>query len=331
MKKSLASAIALSALIATSSFAADLPSRKEPIVTPPPPPMWAGFYAGLNIGYGFGQSSSVSTSGIPVDPWAQNARRTFGRFTETSRALAAANGDVIGVNQNGVIGGGQIGYNYEVYQRVIVGVETDIQGSGISGSGNKYGSEVDTLNYGGIQPLVDRTTYGGGAVNAGINWFGTLRGRIGYLVTPDLMLFGTGGFTYGEVYGRVDPSAVSVFTIAQSSANNRGRYEGTQIGVPSNGNKTALNTGWNAGGGFEWMFSPNWSTKIEAFYYNLGQQSVSSALATSQITPRVLAVANFTGWQLYSSNVINYNGIILRAGLNYHFDLSRSLPVVAKF
>jgi outer membrane immunogenic protein len=53
MKKALFSATAIAlALTAGSTFAADLPSRKEaPIyVPPPPPPMWTGFYVGLNAG-----------------------------------------------------------------------------------------------------------------------------------------------------------------------------------------------------------------------------------------------------------------------------------------
>lgn len=148
MKKSLASAIALSALIATCSFAADLPSRKEPIVTPPSPPMWTGFYAGLNIGYGVGTSNSITTSGAPYDPWAQS-QSFFSptRWTERSQAFSAANSSSFSISQAGVLGGGQIGYNYLYRDTYLVGVETDFQGSGISGSGSQYSLVSDELYY----------------------------------------------------------------------------------------------------------------------------------------------------------------------------------------
>src|SRR5271165_2690309 len=71
MKKR-ASALALAmALSAGSALAADLPSHKAPPYIPPPPaPMWTGFYAGLNAGYGWATDSSVTTaSGAAADVW----------------------------------------------------------------------------------------------------------------------------------------------------------------------------------------------------------------------------------------------------------------------
>ena len=67
MKKILfaVSAVAL-ALSAGSAMAADLPSYKAPPVYIPPPPMWTGFYAGLNAGYGWGTSL---TPPLPVCPF----------------------------------------------------------------------------------------------------------------------------------------------------------------------------------------------------------------------------------------------------------------------
>ncbi len=57
MKKTLCAALTLAALTNTA-FAADLPSRKAPAVAPPPP-MWTGFYAGLNLGGTWSNSNSA--------------------------------------------------------------------------------------------------------------------------------------------------------------------------------------------------------------------------------------------------------------------------------
>jgi hypothetical protein len=62
MKRLLISAVSLAAL-SNSAFAADLPSRKEPVAAPPPPMMWTGFHIGLNAGgtWGAGGNTNIST------------------------------------------------------------------------------------------------------------------------------------------------------------------------------------------------------------------------------------------------------------------------------
>jgi outer membrane immunogenic protein len=86
---------AISALTASSAFAADLPVKAAPFA-PAPVATWTGFYIGANLGYGW------------------------------------ANGSVAGVGSetlSGVIGGGQLGYNWQV-GNVVFGIEGDFQGSG---------------------------------------------------------------------------------------------------------------------------------------------------------------------------------------------------------
>jgi len=81
----------------------------------------------------------------------------------------------------------------------VIGAETDFQGTSITG-GNQgnyaglYDSPYVGSNTGLLTPLV---TGNGG--NLGLPWFGTVRGRVGYLLTPTLLLYGTGGFAYGGV------------------------------------------------------------------------------------------------------------------------------------
>lgn len=180
--KSVISAFALAGtLVAGAAHAADLPSRKDaPVYVPPPVFSWTGFYAGLNVGGG----------------WTDNSAR--------------------GGQASGVIGGGQIGYNYQLSPLFVVGVETDFQGTSLSTRNNGW------FNAGASLP-----------------WFGTVRGRAGLaLLDSHLLVYGTGGFAYGEV-------------------NN------AWAGVSN------VRTGWTAGGGVEWAFLPNWSAKVEYLYTDL--------------------------------------------------------------
>jgi len=52
MKKLLLTSAAL-AVLTGSAFAADLPTKKAPPAPPAPAPVWTGFYAGVNAGYGW--------------------------------------------------------------------------------------------------------------------------------------------------------------------------------------------------------------------------------------------------------------------------------------
>ena len=231
------SAIAL-ALTAVSAFAADLPSRKEAPVyippPPPPPPMWTGFYAGLNIGGGWSANSS-NNSYLPYADTTYAIGST--PFSGASPNLFfLPGGGQTNNNTGGVVGGGQIGYNYQFGNAFVIGAEADIQGTSISG-GNQgnyagaYSSPYAVSNTGLLSPLV---TGNGG--NLSLPWFGTVRGRAGYLITPTLLLYGTAGFAYG---------GVDAFQQASTF------------------------TGWTAGGGAEWLFAPHWSAKAEYLYVNL--------------------------------------------------------------
>lgn len=326
MKKHLTALVSLTALAATSAMAADLPTRKDPIAAPPPPSMWSGAYAGLNFGYGIGTSNSVTTSGVPFDPWAESQR--FSRYyTERSLAFSAANSSNFSMSQGGVLGGGQIGYNYMIIDRYLIGFETDFQGSAISGANSQYSMVSDELYFATNTEFSRRNTLGGGSVSAGINWFGTARGRVGYLITPNLLAFGTGGLTYGDVHANVSPVAYSAFSIRKNGGL---QPYGVSPAFSFPGSQNSLLVGWNAGGGFEWMFMSNWSVKAEAIYYNLGSVNVSNQLATQTVNYNRLIGGNETGWALFSNTKVNFAGIIARMGVNYHFNLA-SLPIVPKF
>ncbi|WP_204277303.1 outer membrane protein, partial [Klebsiella oxytoca] len=78
----------------------------------------------------------------------------------------------------------QIGYNWLAAPRWVVGLEADLQASGIRGSAY----QVTT------PPFADQT---GTGVSKSIGWFGTVRGRVGFLIDPQWLLYATGGLAYG--------------------------------------------------------------------------------------------------------------------------------------
>jgi len=117
-------AAAASAVLASVAVAADLPTTKgPPVYTPPPPPpfSWTGVYVGGQVGYEWGTSDGSFTQVVP--PVVGAAVIPGGTFFRS-----------FGHNAEGVVGGGHIGYNYQINQ-FVVGVEGDVNGSSYEGSG----------------------------------------------------------------------------------------------------------------------------------------------------------------------------------------------------
>jgi outer membrane immunogenic protein len=295
--------------LASSAIAADLPSKKEISPPPSPAPLWAGFYAGLNIGGGVGTSSAVQTNGYGAyDPVSQTYGMPWG-FASPYRSGTTT------LNQRGVVGGGQIGYNYQINKNILIGAEADFQGSSVQGGGTSYGFASATSPVNNVTHFQDGLVYSG----AGINWIGTVRARVGYLVTPSILLFGTGGFAYGNTWANVNSWGYHWHPFNPSVP--------SDIVFPSYQSTNNVSVGWTAGGGAEWMFLQNWSAKVEAIYYNLGSQNVTgqySPLLNERYTQSLFAFI------AAARTNVSYNGVIARAGVNYHFNLG-SAPVVAKF
>jgi outer membrane immunogenic protein len=287
-------------------------------------PMWGGFYAGLNAGYGFGTNDkSYVTAGGP-----QGFSSLFNGVPSTMplSGVTLAQSGTAGNNQNGFLGGAQVGYNYQIGDNYVVGIETDIQGANIAGSGIFAGGgfNVNGANNGYA------TSIGGVNISSGVDWLGTARGRVGYLLTPNLMAYATGGFSFGGAQANVTNLAYSSYYDPTFPV--PGTPPGIQPYFGSTAQKQTL-LGWNAGAGMEWMVSDNWSVKAEALYWNLGNMNVSTTSVSPAIGSAYWGVGTSPRFTLPSQVVIgganiNYQGIIARAGVNYHFS-SVAAPVVA--
>ena len=214
-------------------------------------------------------------------------------------------------NQSGFMGGAQIGYNYQWSNNILLGVETDIQGTNTRGAGRTstgYLSEE-------AGTIVNANTIGSTVVQGGLDYLGTVRGRIGYLWNPTLLVYGNGGFAYGGTWGNVAQTAANSTTLTLG-----GNVFGTSLLRVGGGQQSQLLTGWTAGGGIEWMFMPNWSLKAEALYWDLGRMNVNTISYVSD--------ASSSGWGRTS---VNYSGVTARAGINYHFNWVGSAPINAKY
>jgi outer membrane immunogenic protein len=268
MKRILTATLSLVALSAAPALAADLPVK-----APAPAPMmapvwnWNGFYIGVNGGYSWGGSSRDVTFFNPV----------------TGVALTTGTGGD-DRHMDGGLFGGQIGYNWQMSNWVF-GLEFDAQWTG------QKGDTTVLCPVAGCFGTAARPT--AATLEDKLDWFSTFRGRLGFTVTPNVLLYATGGAVWGEVETNVSLTAL------------------TAAGVPvtSFGSNKTDRFGWTVGAGIEAMFAPNWSAKIEYLYVDLGSIDNSAILPAS------------SGRALGASVSSRITDNIIRAGINYHFSL----------
>jgi len=294
MKTHAVALAAFTALVASHATAADLRAKTPAYKAPPPVVGWSGFYVGGNAGYGWA-NSSVGFAGdnfvgaFLVDPGTVFAGATpLGPASFRSQGLSA---------------GLQAGYNWQVSPAWLVGFETDINWSRIDGdgqSGNLLAPGVPLFQ----TMIVDRK----------ISSYGTVRARLGWLPTPDVLIYGTGGFAYGRIRESVTESLTSPVLLAGSpvSVTGNGTSLACAIAAPClTGSSSRIATGWAAGFGGEYAVSPNVSVKAEYLYLNLGDDSFHA-----------VAPATAPGFPIPASITAAYNHINLhtvRIGINYRF------------
>jgi len=193
----------------TAAMAADLA---------PPAPMvydWTGGYFGLNAGAAW-NNSSIDFS---VDPLG-------------SSSFAGLGSNIDG-NQTAFTGGAEMGYNWQM-DSLVVGLETDFNYLGFSDS--------QSFDDGLASPVVT------GNLQLEANWFGTVRGRLGF-AADNMLFYGTGGLAYGNLKAEGNIT------------------DGTDF---LSGSDSNVNWGWTVGAGMEYAVNQNWILGAEYLYVDLG-------------------------------------------------------------
>lgn len=284
MRRFLVALIAAMSTVASSliGHAADMPV-KAPVAVAAPAYNWTGFYIGANIGGGWG---SRSVNYTPNDP------ATSFYFSPAGFGGAPPSGSF---TTSGVIGGLQLGYNWQFNRNWLVGLETDFNWSGMKGSGSSSGA---------ILAIIPFTA----SVDEQIKWFGTVRARLGYLPADNLLVYVTGGLAYGKVDH--SGSYVNNSAFAATIPNIGGFSVFCNPGTCLAGSSSDVATGWTVGGGLEFALWKNITLKAEYLYVSLGSKSLTET-----------ALRPFPGTLpgSFNANYDSTNFNVGRVGVNYRF------------
>ena len=240
-----------------SAVAADLS------VTPPPAapavlPDWVGFYVGIHGGGGWGHTS--------FDP----------AFVSNSPLLLAVAPPE--ASPKGGVFGGQVGYNWQ-WGPAVGGLELDFSGADIK----------ETSTFFIPIPILTRFTF---TREAKIDELASVRGRLGYLLFPNLLLYGTAGVGWGH---------------SQLNTTQLDNISGTLVSSTSFSNEI----GWVAGAGGEWKFWDHWLLRGEWLHYDFSwhnDNATPNFFFPGVITPPFAILVN-------TRNKVD----VARAALSYKF------------
>ena len=296
MRKIVRAAVAGSALLGgvAAANAADMPLKAVPAPVAAAVFSWTGFYVGANVGGAWTPGNGGSDFGPLFPPFIVLAPQA------AIPTLFPGQLDVLpgGGSRSGVIGGGQIGYNWQVNQFVL-GVEADVVGTGLKGS-----SASATRSFGA--PILLATVNQTVTLNSGqIDWMASFRGRAGFAANQALF-YVTGGAAVASIGG-------TTTTVVN----------GPGIAIPagtftaSNGG-TSTRWGWTIGGGIEWAFSQNWSVAGEYRHTDFGRRGITFDIPSGLAAAPVFATGT-------TSSRLTVDQATLR--VNYRF----GGPVVARY
>ena len=244
MKAVFGGMIGAALLCAGAANAADLavPAYKAPVAVPAF--SWTGWYIGGNIGGGWGEntSSNVTLGGVDLN-------------------AAGLDTSFLNSKPNGIIGGAQIGYDWQVNHSWVAGVVADFQGANIQGSGGASASGFIP----GFGPVEASAT-----ATENLRYLGTVRGRLGW-TTGNWMLYGSGGLAYGSVNSTetVSVSGQGQTVDLSSAANSETRF------------------GWAGGVGVNYAMTQNWIVGVDYLHYDLGRTSVTDPTAQLTVDQKV--------------------------------------------
>jgi outer membrane immunogenic protein len=204
---------------------------------------WTGCYIGGNLGGGWGRE----TVSIP------NLAETTGVPGLAGVSLPSVTG-----NTSGVLGGGQVGCNYQFAPNWVIGIEGDGEGANIKGDA------AESVSF--TNPSTGAFETVNGTAHAQTDWIASITGRLGWTWNP-VMLYAKGGAAWaGDKYSADLPAF--------------NEHIATSVTRP----------GWTVGGGVEWVFWYNWSAKVEYDFYDFSTSNLTlpgTILGVSEVVPGV--------------------------------------------
>ena len=228
---------------------------------------WTGFHVGANLGIGVARDD------------------TSAPFNEVGSLIPVSGAEQFTLTPLGVVGGGQLGYDWQATRHWVAGVEADLQGTSQQDS-------VCLVCGNSVDPAVPG--HFGTTMAQRIDWFGTLRGRVGWTDGP-ILYYATAGLAYGHI--KTDERVDTIpFTTG---------------GISTVGSFSQVNVGWTAGAGAEAHLYGNWSAKAEYLYLDLGAVSGNVFAPEAANLNNVIILSENRG---FSSAIHDH---IFRLGVNY--------------
>jgi outer membrane immunogenic protein len=268
--------VALVATFAGQAFSADLGGAPPPVAVPVAAPAvipvaasygWTGWYVGGNIGYGLTRAT-----------WGNNADPTVawndpGGVVGFGPFAAGGGFQFRNPKPSGVAGGGQIGYDAQIGNWVL-GAVAEFDGLGLKASSTTV------------------TAAASEGLSAQENWLWTLRARAGFVPTPNLLVYLSGGVAYGQV-------------------NNALNFQFLPPSTSYIASSTSTKVGWAAGVGIEYKMTTHWSVGLDGLHFDLGTTTVTG-LETAAATGLPVGAASLSVTQRFSAD-------LLRGVMNYRF------------
>jgi outer membrane immunogenic protein len=302
------SGVAFAALIAGPAMAADLarPVYKAPVVVVPVA-SWTGFYAGADIGAAWQNSQTYQFSDPGNAAFASCNQCTF---PYQPAALTAG-------RQSGILGGFHAGYNWQFAPAFVVGGEWDFTWA------NKLNQSANAPLFSDATSTFAIVPVPGSILNFEnqTKWLSSLRGRAGYLVTSNLLAYGTGGVAWGRFENAAVASCLPPQT-ANGCVNSSGGISAFS--------QDQTKVGYVVGGGIEYQIpTTQFRARLEYLYYgfNNGTTGTGDWIAVPgggplpcRVTPTCASPYTFSNTSVQT----------LRIGISYAFGNYAAAPAVYK-
>lgn len=232
---------------------------------------WTGLYLGIHAGGAWGNSDVISTFSCPSP-----GNCDYNNQVNLNHVSNLGSGSL---TPRSFTGGGQAGYNWQMGQAVL-GVEVDINAFNMNGSR----SAAANFPVGVGVPLA--------TTGVDTDWLVTARGRLGWALTSNILLYGTAGLAFTDLQ-------------VSNSVNDRGLPE-----TKGSSGTTTTKTGYAVGGGLEWGLTRNWSVKGEYLFVDFGSAATQASAGPVSGGATAANIYRTTG---------DLNAHIARLGVNYRF------------